>query len=541
LLQKWRDLFGKFIFSIRKCYRFINAQKLVQTESKSKFSPLGYAIIASIVLVFAVLYIFLIIHTRQHLSSAVIPNTTDKNTSATSSEQLIATPTNNTSPNHAPKITPPIPSKLIEQIVVVRKKDNLDKIFTRLQLNQKDAKSILKLGNTKILHNLRSGQKLIFYFAKNKLEKIVLPINITDTLVIDKHYARFRSHINHIEPTTRIQCRSFTIDRSIYSTAKKANISQSLIAKFITAFKNKGNISKILHNGDKITLVYKDYYINDKKINKTSDLVAAGYVHGKEIRKIIKFTDKSGNSAFYTAEGNSLTSPFIRYPLNFKRVSSPFSLNRLNPVSGVYREHTGVDFAANMGTPIKATSSGIVTFASRNGSYGNVAIIKHNQYTTLYGHMLRFASGMHVGGLVKQGQVIGYVGMTGRATGAHLHYEFRINNVPHDPLKVKLPDGEMIAKTYRAQFFKQAKPLLAQLNSVIHAPITPKNNLLQKKTSPKTASKKISKTKLNVKSKSSKSRGSTHATRPKPKGISAKSTKNKTPSHHNKRSKNKPR
>jgi murein DD-endopeptidase MepM/ murein hydrolase activator NlpD len=262
-----------------------------------------------------------------------------------------------------------------------------------------------------------------------------------------------------------VQCAVLTINRSIYASAKRANVSSALVNKFIAAFKPKVNVAKILRNGDKAALVYKDYYINGKKINKTPDLVAAEYVRGKEVCKIIKFTDKFGKSSFYTAEGRSLISPFNRYPLNSRRVNSRFSLNRLNPVSGLYCEHTGVDFAAKMGAPIKATSSGVVTFAGRNGGYGNCAIIKHNQYSTLYGHMLKFASGIKNGSYVQQGQVIGYVGMTGRATGPHLHYEFRVKNVPYDPLKVKLPDGDMIDRNYRAQFLKQEKFLLAQINS----------------------------------------------------------------------------
>ena len=500
---------------------------------KFKLSILSCAIIISIVLAVIIFYVVSLIRIHQNTPTPTITN-------PASTETIIATPTTieatlNQAKDHTNKINPPISNKAIERIVIVRKKDSLSKIFTRLQLKPEDAKNILKLKTANTLHNLRSGQKLTFYFINNKLEKFTLPINITDTLVVDKSYGRFRARINHVTPVERIQSTSLIINNSIYATAKKNNISQALIAKFIAAFKSKINIGKMLRTGDKIVLVYKDYYINNNKINKTSDLVAAGYVHGKDIRKIIKFTDKSGNSTFYTADGYSLTSPFIRYPLNFKRVSSPFSLHRINPVSGVYREHTGVDFAANMGTPIRATSSGVVTFAGRNGGYGNVAIIKHNQYTTLYGHMLKFASGIRVGGIVKQGQVIGYVGMTGRATGAHLHYEFRINNIPHDPLKIKLPDGEMIAKAYRSQFLKQAKPLLAQLNSFLHVSplpneskyrLPPKN---QKKVLPKTNSKKIPHPKMNAKLKVTKSQKLPHTVPKKTKNKSTKLIKNKPP------------
>jgi|GEM_PF-2422186 len=376
-------------------------------------------------------------------------------------------------PSHT---TPPaINNTLLEKTIVVHKKDTLNKIFLRLKLNPLEAKAILKLRHANALHNLHSGQKLLFQFFNNKLEKIILAINSTDTLIVTRNKNYFQAQINHIKPIEYTRCAVITINKSIYASAKKANIPQALIAKFINAFSNKVNVTKILRNGDKIALLYKDQLINGKKINKTSELIAAEYIHGKEVKKIIKFTDDAGNNNFYTAEGYSLNPPFMRYPLKFKRIGSLFSFNRLNPVSGIYCKHTGVDLCASIGTPINATSDGTIIFAGRNGGYGNAAIIKHGQYTTLYGHMLKFAPNVCVGCRIYKGDVIGYVGMTGRTTGPHVHYEFRINNIPYDPLKVKLPDGEMIAQNYRAKFFKQSKKLFLQLDSIMYAS-TEKNN-----------------------------------------------------------------
>ena len=145
-------------------------------------------------------------------------------------------------------------------------------------------------------------------------------------------------------------------------------------------------------------------------------------------------------------------------------------MHRLNPILHIYCKHTGVDLAANIGTPVKASSDGVISIAGKERGYGNVIMLKHNnKYSTLYAHLHNFAHGIHHGSHVRQGQVIGYVGMTGRATGPHLHYEFRINNVPHDPLKVTLPSGEMIAKTEQKKFFSQEKQLLAQLDLHTHS------------------------------------------------------------------------
>jgi murein DD-endopeptidase MepM/ murein hydrolase activator NlpD len=449
-------------------------KKLTLIKSKFSVSKLDYAII--VLIIFAILAIIPVIRMFSSSSSSMT-------VSVVLSEQPITTSAFSASPISGDHKVAVSVVKPIEKIVIVRKKDSLSGIFARLKLNPNDAKTILKQNNAKPLRNLRYGQKLTFRFINNKLSRITLPISITDTLVVNKNNNRFQSRINHIEPIERIHCAILTINRSIYASAKKANVSSVLIAKLIAAFKPKVNIVKVLRNGDQVALLYKDYYINGKRINKASELVAAEYAHGKEVVKIVKFTDKFGLSNFYTAEGRSLVSPFVRYPLSFKRVNSGFSSNRLNPVSRVYRKHTGVDFAARTGTPIRATSNGAVTFAGRNGGYGNCVIIKHNQFTTLYGHLLRFAAGVHVGSQVRQGQVIGYVGMTGMATGPHLHYEFRINNVPHDPLRVELPDGDMIAKNQRAQFFKQGKKLLAQLDSVMFASVERKNSLIRKASS----------------------------------------------------------
>ena len=135
---------------------------------------------------------------------------------------------------------------------------------------------------------------------------------------------------------------------------------------------------------------------------------------------------------------------------------------------GIVCAHLGVDFAAKPGTPVKATSDGRIEFAGQKHNYGNVVIVQHGKYSTLYAHLLRFPSQIHVGVPVRQGQVIGFVGATGLATGPHLHYEFRVNNVHYDPLAVKLPQGEMIAAAYRKRFFAFSHQMIAMLNQHEH-------------------------------------------------------------------------
>jgi murein DD-endopeptidase MepM/ murein hydrolase activator NlpD len=158
---------------------------------------------------------------------------------------------------------------------------------------------------------------------------------------------------------------------------------------------------------------------------------------------------------------------FIRTPVDFARISSHFNLKRKHPVLHKIRAHKGTDYAASRGTPIKATGDGKVTFAGRKGGYGNVVILQHGQkITTLYAHMHKFARNVKVGKRVKQGQIIGYVGSTGLASGPHLHYEFRVNGVHKNPVRVKLPHAKPVPNSEVELFSLQTKPLLAQLDTL---------------------------------------------------------------------------
>lgn len=158
---------------------------------------------------------------------------------------------------------------------------------------------------------------------------------------------------------------------------------------------------------------------------------------------------------------------FLRYPVDYARISSGYSLARRHPVLNRVRAHRGIDFAAPSGTPIKAAGSGRVVSRGRNGGYGNVVVLAHSGgVTTLYGHMSRFANGLAVGDHVKQGEVIGYVGMTGLASGPHVHYEYRVNGVHKNPARVTVPKADPIPASLMADFQSKTAPLLARLDVV---------------------------------------------------------------------------
>ena len=350
-------------------------------------------------------------------------------------------------------------------IITIKHKDSLSKIFKRVGLDVKSAATILAIKKAKALKNLRVGKKLnlILDPTKTKLQTLEYSLDDLNILVVTATAkGRWSVETKHIEPTTNTKYAAAIVNGSIYTAGKRAGIPHKLMAQLVNAFSSKISIKKI-RDGDKFALFYKEYTLNGQKV-KESEIAAAELIHKGETHRIISFTDSYGNTSFYTPSGYNLKPVFDRYPVSFKRIGSHFSYARHHPILDVTRPHLGVDLVANAGEPIRATSSGRIMFAGNRSGYGRAVIIKHGVYDTLYAHLSRFSDKVYSGGYVRQGQVIGYVGSSGLSTSPHLHYEFHVNGVPKDPLKVKLPVGEMIASEHRSNFFAQSKKLLAQLD-----------------------------------------------------------------------------
>ncbi len=216
--------------------------------------------------------------------------------------------------------------------------------------------------------------------------------------------------------------------------------------------------------GDSFTVVYEELYLNGEKL-RDGDILAAEFNNRGKRYRAIRYQDPRGRTEYYSPDGKNMRKAFLRTPVAFTRISSRFSLGRKHPILHHIRAHKGVDYAAPRGTPIKATGDGKIVFRGRKGGYGNTIIIQHGgRYSTLYAHMSRFARSLRTGRRVRQGQVIGYVGSTGLATGPHLHYEFRINGAHHNPLTVRLPDASPLPRKYRRNFKASTAPYLAQLD-----------------------------------------------------------------------------
>src|SRR5690606_8999658 len=254
------------------------------------------------------------------------------------------------------------------------------------------------------------------------------------------------------------------IESSLFLAAKRAGLSHNLTMDLANVFGYDIDFAMDIRKGDSFEVVYEEKTIDGERVG-TGNILAARFTNRGKNYTAVRYTNKQGNTSYYTADGNSLRKAFIRTPVDFARISSRFSAGRKHPILNKIRAHKGVDYAAPRGTPIKAAGDGRIELAGRRGGYGNTVIIQHgNRYKTLYGHMQGFAKGIKTGSPVKQGQIIGYIGTTGLSTGPHLHYEFQVNGVHVDPLSQKVPMADPIAKNERQRFLQQSQPLIARMD-----------------------------------------------------------------------------
>jgi murein DD-endopeptidase MepM/ murein hydrolase activator NlpD len=258
--------------------------------------------------------------------------------------------------------------------------------------------------------------------------------------------------------------RTGEIKTNLYSATDEAGLPEAAANQLNELFSGDIDFHHDLRKGDKFTVVYEMTYSNGALLH-TGRIQAAEFINQGHAYRAVYFQKDAQHGDYYTPEGKSMHKAFLRSPVEFSRISSGFTTARFHPILKKWRAHKGVDFAAPMGTRVKVTADGIVSLVGKQNSYGNVIMVNHQgRYTTVYGHLSRFAKGLHQGQRVAQGDVIGYVGMTGWATGPHLHYEFRVNGQQRDPLRVALPDAKPIDSTYLAGFQPVANDFVARLN-----------------------------------------------------------------------------
>lgn len=350
------------------------------------------------------------------------------------------------------------------QVVKPRPGDSMAIIFNRLGLSAKNLHEVLeKNPHAKVLTAIKPNQQLQFLINKNRLEKLIIPVNNMQSLTIYRVGQSYKTKIDLKKMTSQDHYITATVKGSLYTTAQRANIPVKLIRQMTEVLNKEVDFSRSIRAGDQFSIVYEAFYVDDKLVG-TGDILAVSYTNRGKTYQAIRHTSKNGDHEYFTPKGTSFKKAFTRYPIKYSHISSTFALSRYHPILHYKRAHKGIDLAAPIGTPIQATGDGIITAIDRHNGYGNMIKIKHDKtYSTIYGHMLRFQKGLSKGSKVKRGQVIGYVGQTGLATGPHCHYELHVNNQPRNPTTIPLPTAAPVPAREMFAFKAKANTLLARL------------------------------------------------------------------------------
>lgn len=348
----------------------------------------------------------------------------------------------------------------------IHKGDTLSSLFKHYQLSQRQLLEILLLG--KIIQPLKSLQPdhelRLLITKQNTLDELAYDITPTKRLIVAWQKNKLQAVVEQVHPDFVTKHAKATITHSLFKATQHAGLSSALTQQFEKIFGSEVDFKKDIRKGAKINILYNRYYLGNK-VYRNGDITAAELDNHGKVYQAIRYQAPHSSAHYYTPAGKSLQKAFLRYPVHYVYISSKFNRARYHPVLHFVRPHLGVDFAANVGTPVRAASDGRVSYMARKGSYGNLIIIRHSyKYSTRYAHLSRFKKGLHWGSHVKEGQVVGFTGKTGLTTGPHLHYEFRVFGKAFDPLHVALPLANPIPRKDLKDFKMKAKVLLAELN-----------------------------------------------------------------------------
>lgn len=344
--------------------------------------------------------------------------------------------------------------------------ETLAQILRRMDIAEEEIGSIVTAGRqTKDLGRLGQGRTVLARVTSSgRLISLRYLAGDERLITVERAGDDFVAKETPIKPEVRLVMRSGEIRSSLFGATDAADVPDSVASQMAEVFSSDIDFHRDLRKGDRFSLVYETHSHNGATI-KTGRLLAAEFVNAGKTYRALYFQDPQGRDGYYTPDGQNLKRAFLKSPMPFSRVSSGFSNARYHPVLREWRAHRGIDYAAPTGTPIRAVADAMVSFAGWQGGYGNIVILEHQKpYSTAYGHLSRFAKGVKRGSRVKQGEIIGYVGSTGLATGPHLHYEFRVAGVQKNPLGMKLPASYPLAAQYRSLFAQTSQPLLGRLD-----------------------------------------------------------------------------
>ncbi|CAN5166265.1 peptidoglycan DD-metalloendopeptidase family protein [soil metagenome] len=363
------------------------------------------------------------------------------------------------------KVDPPLP-QYDSVTLKVASGDTLDALFMAHNLDRTDLARMLEVeGVGQPLRLLRPGDEILVRHDAGRISELERRLDEVRRLSIRRGDDGFSAQIVEDEIERQLRHAQGKIESSLFEAGLRAGLSERLIMSLAGIFAWDVDFVLDIRHGDEFVVVYEEIW-RDGELHGIGHVIAAEFVNNGRTFRAVRFVDPTGRADYYTPDGRSVRRAFLRAPVDFSRISSNFNLQRLHPIFKTVRPHRGVDYAAPAGTPVRAAGDGIVDFRGSKGGYGNAIILRHGgNVTTLYGHMSRFGDRARTGSRVQQGQIIGYVGQTGYATGPHLHYEYRLNGVHRNPRTVQLPQAEPIKSELRKAFLTAAAPLLTHLDA----------------------------------------------------------------------------
>ncbi|SBS33030.1 Murein DD-endopeptidase MepM [Marinomonas spartinae] len=349
--------------------------------------------------------------------------------------------------------------------------DSLSTLLSKYKVSAQDIYKV-SLADKKNgdLVRMRPGQKISFQTdpKSGQLHQLSLVQNQLESVKFTRENDTFHRHKISKKPDIIHTYKEATINNSLFVDGMLADIDESLLINMANIFGWDIDFALDLRKGDRFSILYEDKLLDGQRIGH-GNILAAQFINNGRVYQALRYKSKKG-AHYYTPDGLAMRKAFLRTPVDFTRISSVFNPNRLHPIFKTSRPHRGVDYAAASGTPVKAAGDGRIAFAGKQRGYGNVVIIDHGKgYQTLYAHLKGFARNIKRGKYTKQGNIIAYVGQTGWATGAHLHYEFRINGVHKNPVTVKLPNDDPMPKSDLKRYLPYAQKMVATLASS-HSP-----------------------------------------------------------------------
>jgi murein DD-endopeptidase MepM/ murein hydrolase activator NlpD len=361
----------------------------------------------------------------------------------------------------------PAPTKFLRE-ERFRRGDTLGVLFERLGVAGEDARALVRVPSMRFLRaghvvsaeTAASGRllRLSFLTARERL------------MQIERADEGFRAQEIAAPLRTEVMLRAGTIESSLFAAADAAGVPDSVALQIADVFAGDVDFHRELRRGDRFTVVYEQFFLGGRELHAGRVLAAEFVNQGRRLQGVA-YAPAHGRGGYYAPDGSNLRKAFLRSPLEYTRISSGFGLRR-HPFLRSWRAHTGVDYAAPTGTRVRAAGEGVVEFAGRKGGYGNAVILRHRgEVSTLYGHLQGFAPAIHRGARVAQGDIVGYVGSTGWATGPHLHYEFRVAGHARNPRAIAMPAGEPVPAAELDAFRRRAEPLVARLDLLAARPL----------------------------------------------------------------------